>query len=158
MTVSTSSLPMRLGLRELGKIKNSLNSNLVILRVTYQHSFMVKPHSLAIDWGRNPVWEGVMAAPSVFANSFTMSSVNFASTTTTIIFQRSKMDHRHRRRSRSPSRRIYPSHSDSYRPSDQSRASPRRRQTLLQTQLRTKPPSQIQLFKCWRNELLLIQI
>jgi hypothetical protein len=60
------------GLRELGKIENLLNPNLVPFRLTYRHSVMMKPHSLAIDWERNPVWKGVMAAPSVFANGFTM--------------------------------------------------------------------------------------
>jgi hypothetical protein len=58
MTVSTSSLPVRLGLRELGKIENSLNFNLVPLRVSYRHSFMMKPHSLAYRLGTKSNVEG----------------------------------------------------------------------------------------------------
>jgi len=113
---------MRLGLRVLGKIETSLNSNSVSLRITYRHSFMMKPRSPAIDWELNPVWKGVMAASPVFANRFTRYTSHQRISLSTATSSRSKMDHQQKRRSRSPSRIIYSSYSDSYQPSDRSRS------------------------------------
>jgi hypothetical protein len=150
MTVSTSSLPMRHGLRELGKIENSLNFNPVPLRVTYRHSFMMKPNSLAYRLGKKSSVEGCDGCSFRFREQ--LHNVQYelrmgrSLSTTTIIFQRSKMDHRHRRQSRSSSRRIYPSHSDSYRPSDQSRSSPRRRPNCPLRSNHSQQSSQMQSF------------